>query len=327
MSDRVSERATELDRVSERVARFAVTHQHTGGDVGEFGIQGASWSAYALQMQASGENAEPGNECDATGWLDPDAAPQLITTPPLLLVAALRLMAPSNNRLAWVPLLRQFTDEWRQPELTGVSILVARLRFWHDVLHQPQVLLSDLLGGIDVGGHEKYLCVPDGHFSVWETSSHEDPMVPAQLANMVSNIATQWAYQGPGNPGPNAWLLLQCDSGTKQSDSGRSVLLSFLSKKNEAEACIQVGKLQQQSGQILHIPGEYSLLVYATDQRRPLRSAAVAQSVDPESTVSLDRKSLPAYYRACIALLNTRVPLVGPDFAQGLAVVTSSFQR
>lgn len=260
-------------------------------------------------MQASGETAEPGNERDAMGWLDPDAAPQLITVPPLLLVAALRLITPVNNsRLAWVPLLKQMTDEWRQPELTGVSILVAKHCFWHDVLHQPQVLLSDLLGGMDVGRHETYLCVPDGHFSVWETSSHEDPMASSQLANMVSNIATQWAFQGPGNPGPNAWLLLQCSSGAKRSDSGLIILLSFLSKKNEAEACIQVGKLQQESGQILHVPGDHNLLVYVTDQRRPLRVPTVAQSVDLRSSDSVDCKSLPAYYRACIALLNTHVP-------------------
>ena len=190
-------------------------------------------------MQASSSAAVPAYEL---GSLNPDAQLHLVSMPPVLLVAAFRLMARINNRLAWVPLLEQLTDEWRQPELTGVSILVARLRFWHDVLHQPQVLLSDLLGGIDVGRHEKYLCVSDDHFSVCETSSHEDPMAPAQLTNMVSNIATQWAFQGLGNPGPDAWLLLQCDSGTKQSDSGRIVLLSFLSKKNEAEACKQVGK-------------------------------------------------------------------------------------
>ena len=256
-------------------------------------------------MQASSAAAEPAFE---PGVLNPDTQRHLVSMPPVLLVAAFHLMACVNNRLTWVPLLKQLTDEWRQPELTGVSILVARLRFWHDVLHQPQVLLSDLLGGIAVGRHEKYLCVPDDHFSVCKTSSHEDPMAPAQLANMVSNMATQWAFQGPGVPGPEAWLLLQCDSGTKQSDSGRIVLLRFLSKKNEAEACIQVGKLQQESGQILHIPGDHNLLVYVTDQRRPLRAPTVAQSVDPRSRVSVDRKSLLAYYRACISLLTTRVP-------------------
>lgn len=257
-------------------------------------------------MQASGETAEPGNEPDAMGWLDPDAALQLIMMPPVLLVAALRLTAPANNKLAWVPLLIQLTDEWRQLQLTGVSLLVAKLRFWHDILCQPQVLLSDLLGGIAVGGHEKHLCVPDDHFSVWKTSSCEDPMAPAQLSNMVSNMVSQWAFQGPGDAGLNGWLLLQCGAGTQKSDSGRIALLCFLSNKDGA--CIQVGKLQQESGHILHISGDHSLLVHVTDQRRPVRTANEAQSVDPTSVVLVDTESLPAYYRACIALLNTRVP-------------------
>ena len=67
-------------------------------------------------------------------------------------------------------------------------------------------------------------------------------MVPAQLQKMVSNMDVQWAFLGPGNLGPDSWLLLQRGGGTG-SESCRIVLLSIQSKTYKAEACIHSGKL------------------------------------------------------------------------------------
>ena len=98
---------------------------------------------FLAQESCSKLGFDPGSE----GLINPDAEMHLISMPPVLLVAAHRFMAPVNNRLVWVPLLHQLTDEWRQQELTDVSNVVAKLLFWHDILHQPVVLLGDLLGG------------------------------------------------------------------------------------------------------------------------------------------------------------------------------------
>ena len=240
--------------------------------------------------------------------INPDAEMHLVSLPPVLLVAAYRFMAPVLNRMVWVPLLNQLTDEWRQRELTDISVLVAKLLFWHDILHQHVVSLSALLGGIEVGEHEMSLYVPEGHFSVCEISSHEEITGSAQLQKMVSNMDVQWAFRGPGNLGPDSWLLLQqCHDDGSRSESSRIVLLNIQSKKRKAEACMQSGKLEEEVGKMLNIPGVDSLIVYVTDQRRPTRAKNVAQFVVPDSMVLVDRSSLPAYYSACVALLKTAV--------------------
>lgn len=69
-------------------------------------------------------------------------------------------MEPARHSLVWVLLLNQLTDGWRHQGITDVSILVARLLFCNDTVHQGEVLLSALLGGIDVGDLEMSLCVP-----------------------------------------------------------------------------------------------------------------------------------------------------------------------
>ena len=111
--------------------------------------------------------SEPGLE----GVLNPDSENHLVSTPPLLLVAACRFMKAPDNRLVWVPLLNHLTDDWRTHELTDVSILVAKLLFRHDVLRQSVVSLRELLGVIDVGVHDMSFCVPDSNISVCDVSS------------------------------------------------------------------------------------------------------------------------------------------------------------
>ena len=113
---------------------------------------------------------------------------------------------PGSERLVWVPLLNHLTDDWRK-ELTDASILVAKLLLWHGVLLQLVVSLRELLGGINVGVHNMSFCVPEGNFSVCNVSSQLTQS--AELQSMVDNMDAQWVFQGPGNLGPDSWLLLR----------------------------------------------------------------------------------------------------------------------
>ncbi|KAL3155951.1 hypothetical protein ABBQ32_012944 [Trebouxia sp. C0010 RCD-2024] len=108
------------------------------------------------------------------------------------------------------------------------------------------------------------LCVPEDHFSVCEVSSHEELTAPAQLERMVNNMDVQWAFRGPGNLGPDSWLLLQRHDGNG-SESGGIVMLCIQSKKRRAEACMQSGKLGEEAGKILHIQGVDSLMALYPD--------------------------------------------------------------
>ena len=265
----------------------------------EPGGSGDSSSSSASQLQPSGTaDPEPGSEPGSEGLINPDTESYFLSTPPVLLVAAYRFMAPASNSLVWVPLLSQLTDGWRERELTDVSILVARLFFWHGVMQRREVLLSALLGGIDVGDLEMSLCSPGGHFSVCEVTKHDVPMHPAQLHSMVGDMNMRWAFQGPGNPGLDSWLLLR-----QNDETGRIVALSIHSKRRKAETCMQPGKFGEEARKILDIPGVDSMLIYVTDEHQPESAQTAAKSIVPNAMVMVDCNALPAYYRACIAML------------------------
>ena len=84
----------------------------------ESGNSRDSSSSNAWQMQASSAAApgfDTGSEPGSEGVMNPDADHEmhLILMPPVLLVAAYLFMAPVNNKLVWVLLPNQLTDEWR----------------------------------------------------------------------------------------------------------------------------------------------------------------------------------------------------------------------
>ena len=265
---------------------------------GDSSSSGASQAAIAAA-------SEPGSE----GVLNPDNETHLVSMPPVLLVAAYRLMRVPINRLVWVPLLNQLTDDWRNRELTDVSILVAKLLFWHDVLLQPVVSLRELLGGIDVGEYDMSFCVPEGNFAVYDVSSQLKES--GSLQSLVNNMDAQWAFRGPGNFGPDSWLLLRrCDD--TGSESHPVVAIWIQSKKRQAASGMQPAKLEEEAGKMLHIPGVNNLMLYVTNQHQPIRHKASATFCVPTPMVLVDKDCLPAYYSACIALLKGALSGVVP---------------
>lgn len=261
----------------------------SSGGSGDSSSSGASQAAVAAA-------SEPGAE----GVLNPDNETHLVSMPPVLLVAAYWFLKVPISRLVWVPLLNHLTDDWRSRELTDVSILVAKLLFWHDILLQPVVSLRELLGGIDVGDHEMSFCVPEGNFLVCDVISQLTQS--DELQSMVNNMDAQWAFRGPGNFGPDSWLLLRRSDDTG-SESHPVVAIWIQSKKRQAASSMQSAKLVEEAAKVLYIPGVDNLMVYVTDQHRPICYKASANFCVPTSMVLVGNDCLPAYYSACIALL------------------------
>lgn len=221
--------------------------------------------------------------------------------PPVLLLTAYRYMQGLKRELVWVPLLNQMTDQWRDRELTDVSILVARLLFWRIVFHRSVISLKQLLGGMDVGEHNFDLCVPKTHFHVFDVKTHAELTDQAQLAQMAANMDRRWAYQGPGNRGPDSWIILQ-PNGNKQATSG-IVVLVVQSKKRSSEESLQSQQLGDEAGKMLRIPGTESLLLYVSDQHRPCQGVATSSFDVPKNTVLVDAKWHSNYYGHKIKLL------------------------
>lgn len=264
-----------------------------------------------MQGSAASATHQPGFELGAEGFNIDDAEMHVLSVPPVLLVAAYRFMKRSKYSLMWVPLLKQLTDEWQQRELTDVSILVARLMLMRDTLQKPSILLSDLLGGVDVGKHQMSFYVPESHFSVCDIKSRQE-LSSAELKNMVSNMDTQWAFRDPSNPGLGSWLLLQ-RNGTLVgvSEACRVVLLRIASDNNTMQESIQPGKLVNEAERMLQISGADRLRVYVTDQYRtwPAQSLArlAAGLAVPLPMVLVDRKYSMEFYSGCVALVKSAV--------------------
>lgn len=255
-SDAAGATVTWQDLENDDVAYIGEPGQGLGsGDSGDSSSNGASAAAVAAA-------SEPGSE----GVTNPDSETHLVSMPPVLLVAAYRFMKAPSNRLVWVPLLNHLTDDWQTRELTDVSILVAKLLFWHDVLLQPVVSLRELLGGIDVGVHEMSFCVPEGNYSVCDVSSQLTHS--AELQSMVNNMDAQWAFRGPGNFGPDSWLLLR-RSDDAESELHPVVAIWIQSKKRQAVSSMQSAELGKEAAKMLYIPGVDILIICVTDQHRP----------------------------------------------------------
>ncbi len=238
---------------------------------------------------------------DSEGWLYPDREPHLVSMPPVLLVAAHRSMTALSNKLLWLPLLKHLSDDWQKRELTDVSVLVAKLFFWRHVLCQPVVSLRELLGGADIGVHEMSFCVPNNNFCVCDVSSQLTD--PAELQSMVSNMDAQWAFRGPGSFGPDSWLLLRRPDDAADSGLNPIVAVCVQSKKCQAASSMRAAKPAEEAQKMLYIPGVDNLVIYATDERRPICHQHESNNVVPTSMVVVGKNCLPAYYSACIALL------------------------
>ena len=151
-------------------------------------------------------------------------------------------------------------------------------------------------------------CVPEGNSSVSDVSSQLTQ--PAELQSMVNNMDAQWAFRGPGNFGPDSWLLLRRSDATESEL--HPVVAIWIQSKRQAASSMQSAKLGEEAAKMLHIPGVDNLMVYVTDKYQPTRHNVSARFCVPTSMVLVSNNCLPAYYSACIALLKGALSGVVP---------------
>lgn len=139
--------------------------------------------------------------------------------------------------------------------------------------------------------------VPEGNFAVSDVNSQLTQS--AELESMVNNMESQWAFRGPGNFGPDSWLLLQ-RSDDAESEAHPVVAIWIQSKKRQTASSMQSTQLVEEAAKMLHIPGVDNLMVYVTDQHRPTHHGA--NFCVPKTVVVADA-CLPVFYTSCVALV------------------------
>ncbi len=180
------------------------------------------------------EEGEGGADCDddlqSTGHAEPDHEPdQLVRLPNLLAAAASRQLRIDMKRLAPGPVFSFLDDSWRSREQSDLWIFMLRLQLCRQVLKQKSTELQELYSGFEGSRHASLeVDIP--------ASGYELHRVHTQLTGrsfetfLKGNPDDHWAFLGPGNSGPDGWLILRICQERRESKQ-KYLILWLQSKK------------------------------------------------------------------------------------------------
>ena len=255
--------------------------------------------AHSVDEEAAAENA-------AAGVASPDDEQYHISMVPLVFAAAARCMSFKGHALVFIPLLHQLSDEWQQREITDCSVLVAKLFLMRRVMGWDTVLLSELLGAIDVGPDNRCdfeVDIPMDNFSVHQLNQQ---LEGGQFRQLMARLEVdgQWALVGPKNFGPDSWLLL------KEHETGRLRVLYLQSKARKNPEAYNAPTLQTEAAKRWEPSEPHSLLLYVTNQHAPKRPRT--QLTIPPRVVVVHPANHDKYYSCCMAFIKASLAKHGP---------------
>mmetsp|Transcript_28609 Transcript_28609/g.62959 ORF Transcript_28609/g.62959 Transcript_28609/m.62959 type:complete len:796 (+) Transcript_28609:220-2607(+) len=231
-------------------------------------------------------------EDDEVGVPKPDIMTDyMVYVPPAVMVAAIQWMEVGRKSLPSVPLFRLVIGEWRSRELTDVSMLVLKMQFLSEVLHTTEVQLEMLVPG---ASEDITLKVPQKHFKV---SSVDKQLRKGDLQALATKArqGDPWAFVGPGNSGPDGWVLLESTDGTP-------FVLYVQSKQRQNDELVGRRALQEEAAKCKRLKGSKCYLVYVTDQRpRPEHASPLCIQDMPAVVVGPDSHT--SYYSTSAAHL------------------------
>lgn len=213
---------------------------------------------------------------------------------PLVFAAAARHMAVGCRALVFIPLLHQLSDEWQQREATDCSVLIAKLFLLKHVMGEHSVMLSELLGAIDLGLDDFQVAVPEDNFKLYHVDKQ---LKDGGFQLLMDRLAesSQWAFVGPKNYGPDSWLLLV------EYETGRLRVLYLQSKARGKPEAFNKAGLQAESAKRWHVSEPDSLMLYVTDQHAPKRRRT--QLSIPRSMVIVPPFDHEQYYSFCMSFI------------------------
>jgi len=153
---------------------------------------------------------KPGADTEQTmqGARNPDSAAKLLVCICPLLVIAAENLEVGRFRLCPVP-LQNLQLQWRDQERTDISVLVLKLQLLHCVRKEDNVTLARLfeqMAGEPYG--DIRLEVPTSNFSPVTVNFHLTNKEFLKLSEKAA-LGGDWAFLGPGNNGPDSWLMLK----------------------------------------------------------------------------------------------------------------------
>ena len=185
----------------------------------------------------------------------PDDEPTCYVHIPPLLLRVMYQMLPIES--ARVRNLIQLTENWEDREQSDVGLLMLRLQLARTVFDEHTLPLKQLCQGLDFLGT---VSIPKGHYTIHHV---REQLTAASFKTrcLTGEPAPHWAFLGPGNWGPDGWLVLR--------DMDEQLVVLFVQSKKRASiiSSYNADKLAKEAGKCWEVEGVRSCLLYLTDER------------------------------------------------------------
>jgi hypothetical protein len=157
----------------------------------------------------------------------------------------------------------QHPEHWEDRERSDLALFMLRLQLLRLVLEQPTVDLSRLYPGLELGT----IVVPTDGYTINKISEHLSTAGFKRCCLNKAGLDRVWAYLGPGNYGPDAWLILFSAAEQQQP------VCVFLQSKKRKDVLAKyhrqypAGALAAEAEKCWSVKGVPSCLLYLTDER------------------------------------------------------------
>ena len=208
------------------------------------------------------EGTSTASELDLTeGQINPGDRQELQVLLPPLLLRYMYTKRPHEWPL--VHSLFQLTEHWQNREQSDVGLLALRLKLWREVFQQESLPLGSLCPGLDCFGN---VWIPLDDYNIHRVASQLDAARFKSEWFDVATTAANWAWLGPGNWGPDGWLILYSCS----ADAKRVILYIQSKLRRGITRAYPKDALSEEAAKCWEVePPHCRCLVYYTDARAP----------------------------------------------------------
>ena len=189
----------------------------------------------------------------------------IVDMPPLLLVQAGGLLyIVGNSAMPMTPsrAMSDFANECPRKRGGRVDILTLMWRLWllDKALDQPNVRMSELLGGMIAGTTEVTLRVPSSGFQLEHVSWQSDCV---QLTKLAEDVEATWAYISPD--GVDSCMMLRSEP------EGKIVCLHMHSRYEAQPPVLTEAVVAKAARSMVRVPGLIHVLLLVTDRLGPVQ--------------------------------------------------------
>lgn len=130
-------------------------------------------------------------------------------------------------------------------------ILILRLCLLRKVFKEETVLLKDLFSGLacsSLGNAE--VSIPEEGFRIVRVT--EQIQSNEFISKMFALSEDQWAFIGPGNSGPDAWLILR-----RADQPGKVIVIFIQSKVRAISASVSEPQIEEEREKAFKVPKRF----------------------------------------------------------------------